>query len=192
MRPDSSGSASQPDTIGGTRSDPDSVGEDGGLHMLESILQRLRSLPNASTTIEVETAGAIAEVVHEAAGKAIQNSLDDNQTPPSWIVQALMDTGAFRNRVLQVRTTRNSASESDIHDAETPRSDRKSFRLTKQDMPEDLVMRGTTTENIPRLLESFLTRVKLHSTDKVNTRNRRTQGNRVFAATLSRYHRNYA
>ena len=48
-----------------------------------------------------------------------------------------------------------------------PRSDKTSFKLTEQDLPDYLYLTGVMSEDVPRLLERFLTRMKLHSPEKV-------------------------
>ena len=77
-------------------SNPHRVNEARDLTVLDSQLQRFHRYADLPTdNAEFVRGGPLADIVNDAAGKAIQRCLDANRDPPGWVVQALMETGLF-------------------------------------------------------------------------------------------------
>ena len=110
--------------------DPDPIKESRDLSVLESLLQRFQGyadLPLDGT--ESVHAGALADLVHDSANKAIQQCLDAKRDPPGWVVQAFMDTGVFRQRMNQVGSDQSRGTEAVRHESEPLRSENLGRRV---------------------------------------------------------------
>ena len=134
--------------------------ETGEFRRRQHKVSNAETLRASQQTFQQTTAGVPTS--HHSSRNASFPSVSSHQSTPSPTTRNHHLTSSRPSLSSQLPPTEyNRSADVTTSDAFRP------FRMTRQDMPEDLFLSGSSNEDVPLILERFLTRVKLNGTENV-------------------------